>query len=453
MTKPLQNQSGLAQTKPVSRRMTFRPPTPSPRLIHALVPINRWLMLGGIPGLRAIPGLGSVPGIRGIMNVPEIEFPITDQERLAATVNDTTAAFITPNHPEFFTDWMLDKEVISRVAPLAACWATHDIVNGLGAYAQKFWLKNNLIAQIPGAGGQAGKDYSVGWARQGKGVLLHPEGSVGWHGDVINTLFPGAAEMALETFRQVNESGEARTVFIAPVVWKLFFTKDVTRGLHKDLSYIEKSLHLPRHPTMTDPADRLYQIYDALLARDEVKWHVHPTDAPYFERLTRLQAKLNERLEHRLETKLGEDTALLSPDNVVRSANRWLRGADKDDPSYEEIKSLSKNLTRLGRVDPKFYPSVHLSQEHVAESAKRIRNDYCRGGLRNTAHNYVPVPVGPRRAVIRVPDPVNVTQNGDQPSDVLTGMLRDRMQGCIDRINKDQSARQKALPHFPNPFL
>ena len=60
------------------------------------------------------------------------------------------ATFIAPNHPEFFTDWMIDKEISARVSPLAAAWATHVVVNGIGWLAQKFWLANNLIAQIPG---------------------------------------------------------------------------------------------------------------------------------------------------------------------------------------------------------------------------------------------------------------------------------------------------------------
>ena len=84
--------------------------------------------------------------------------------------------FITPNHPEFFTDWMLDKELAARYAPMMANWATHDIVNGMGRWGQKFWLANNLIAQVPGDTEQA-LAYSIDTAATGTPVLLHPEGS------------------------------------------------------------------------------------------------------------------------------------------------------------------------------------------------------------------------------------------------------------------------------------
>ncbi len=453
MTKQQAIHRPLDKAAATSRLTTFRPPTPSPGLIRALAPINRWLMLGGVPGLRQIPVLGSVPGLRGIMNVPELDFPCADKERLKVSVNPSTAAFVTPNHPEFLTDWMLDKEVLSRAAPLVASWATHEIVNGLGPRVQKFWLKNNLIAQIPGAGGQSGKEYSVAWARKGNGVLLHPEGSVGWHGDLIGQLFPGAAEMALQAERQISEAGEARPVYIAPVVWKLFFTKDVTRGLHKELSYIEKSLHLPKRHTTSDPATRLYLAYDALLSRDEVRYQVHPTDAPYFTRRDDLEARLLERLDARLTELVAPAADDATAGSMLRRSARWLRSVDKTDPEAHDVRRLTKDITKLRRMRRAFYGTELLSQEHVAECIKRIRNDYCRSGLRNNAHNYVPVPVGPRRAVIRVPEPIEVKINAGQSATMLTDALRRHMQSRLDRINADNAAQQSRLPYFPNPFL
>ena len=85
--------------------------------------------------------------------------------------------FVTPNHPEFFTDWMIDKEISARVFLKAAFWATNSVVNGLGRLAQKFWLANNLITQIPG-NSETARDHSVNGRCKGQGVLLHPEGAL-----------------------------------------------------------------------------------------------------------------------------------------------------------------------------------------------------------------------------------------------------------------------------------
>jgi len=126
-------------------------------------------------------------GLRGVADVRHIDFPAADQQRLKACCGEGRATFITPNHPEFFTDWMIDKEIVSRVSPLAASWATNGVVNGLGRLMQKFWLANNLIAQIPG-NNEAAKAHSVAGVLKGHGVLLHPEGGVGWHGDYVGAV-------------------------------------------------------------------------------------------------------------------------------------------------------------------------------------------------------------------------------------------------------------------------
>ena len=165
-----------------------------------------------------------MPPFRGLANIRHLDFPAADEARLAAVCGPGKATFITPNHPEFFTDWMIDKEIMARVSPLAAAWATHVVVNGIGRLAQKFWLANNLIAQIPGNSAPA-RAHSVAWAAQGHGVLLHPEGGVGWHNDHVAPLMPGAVEMALEALAEGRKSNPQFQAWVAPVVWKLAFTQ------------------------------------------------------------------------------------------------------------------------------------------------------------------------------------------------------------------------------------
>ena len=164
----------------------FVAPKPNPALIRLMSGVNRVVMLRGIPGFRDINPFNRLAGLRGIANVRHIDFPLADRDRLAAVCGPDKATFVTPNHPEFFTDWMLDKEIMSGISPLAAYWATHGVVNGLGGLMQKFWLANNLIAQIPG-NSDAAREHSVQWALGGHGVLLHPEGGV----LVISTKGPG----------------------------------------------------------------------------------------------------------------------------------------------------------------------------------------------------------------------------------------------------------------------
>ena len=254
--------------KKASRLNSFVAPVPNRALIGLMTPVNRILMLKGVPLLRDLPPLNRVPGFRGIANVRQIDFPDADCARLAAVCGAGKATFLTPNHPEFFTDWMIDKYVVSKVSPLAASWATNGVVNGLGPVAQKFWLANNLIAQIPGSNGAA-RDHSVSWAAQGHGVLLHPEGMVGWHGDWVAPLMPGAAEMAAEALDRGRAADSAFQAWIAPIVWKFKFLRDVDAELGTECAYVEGRLKIAAPRPGSTPAERIHAIYGALLEQEE----------------------------------------------------------------------------------------------------------------------------------------------------------------------------------------
>ena len=145
--------------------------------------VNRWFLLQGLPVLRLIPIVRDLPLVHGYFRVRAMDVPESDRRALEHAVNRETVAFMGPNHPEFGTDWMIDKEISTLVAPRMASWADRGIV----AAAPRFWGMNNLVAND---GGEAAKDYSIEWALKGEAVLLHPEGSVRWTNDRVHALFP-----------------------------------------------------------------------------------------------------------------------------------------------------------------------------------------------------------------------------------------------------------------------
>ncbi len=437
------------QKKP-NRLMTFAPPTPSRIQFHILTPVNRWLFLGGIPLLRSIPVIGNVPGIRGMANIPKIIFPKADKERLGRAVSVKNACFMVPNHPEFFTDWMLDKEIMSRLAPTTASWATHDIVNGMGNGAQKFWLKNNLIAQIPGAGGAAGKAYSVDWALAGKNVLLHPEGAVGWHGDLIGHIYPGAIDMAIKA---AHRAENGRQVLVAPIIWKLKYNRDVSRALHKEMDYVEKSLELPHTSHEGDIAKRLYDTCCSILAKSEADYGVKSKDVHFFARQDNLIAEILPILNKELDRLGAEPESSTVTADLIRRGERWLRTVDRKSKDAKTIAALTKDLRQLLRFLPSFYTGKHITQEHVGECIKRIRHDYCKGTLRDTLNSFIPQPAGSRTAYIRTPEPILIspdTQVEDVP--MLLEELRLRMQTTLDEINADLDTTGDTIT-YPNVFM
>jgi hypothetical protein len=451
--------SAMTRLTTPSRLDTFVPPRPSERWIRALVPVNRVLGLAGIPLLRRIPVLNWLAGIRGLADVVRIDFPDEDLARLRRVIRPASAAFITPNHPEFMTDWLLDKELSTRAAPLMASWATHEIVNGMGALMQGFWLKNNLIAQIPGAGGTAGKAYSVEWALAGHGVLLHPEGQVGWHGHTIGPLFPGVTDMALEALERTRKERTRFDVYICPVLWRLCFVVDVDGALQREMRYFERSLGLRPQPG-ADVAQRVHDAYLTLLERDESSAGVGRGSGGYAERQERLLAHLAARLRQfgaagnadNGNDLAGECRALLRP------AERLLRQPRPSSDSTA-LRATIRITRRLLRFTPNLYPEPTLTQEQVAENIKRLRADYCFGGLRDTLARSAPRPAGPRSVSIRVPEPIRLNDLvavGDETSSdmrsTLLALLRMRMQENLDRLG-EELRNAGGGRYYANPFL
>jgi hypothetical protein len=411
----------------MARLDVFAAPKPSRILISALNFVNRWLMLGGVPGLRGVPLVGRLPGIKGFSDIRQWDYPKNDQDRLKALCGKGRAVFIAPNHPEFFTDWMIDKHVLSTASPLAASWATHGVVNGMGNLAQKFWLANNLIAQIPGDAEKA-REYSVSWALKGHAVLLHPEGSVGWHGNYVAPLFPGAAEMGMEALKRGRAPDAGFESYVAPIVWKLVFLSDASAGLARECAYIESRLRIVT-PKGASPAQRAYLIYSALLTRDEMALGLTAGEsAPYRER----QKLVAGALERKLAELLGIDGA--GQADFQQLSRRKLRQLDRKDPQAIEIKQLSETLFRVARVGGFAFENPEISQEETAEHLKRIRSDYCAGTFRDSFNKFVPQPAGPRRAILRVCEPIAL-HDWAGTSEAAMAEARTRMQAALDEIN------------------
>ncbi len=420
----------------------FVPPQPWPAFSKAMSWVNRIIMLHGIPILRDIPLLKRIPGIRGLTDIRTINVSPDEIARLKALCDSRVPTFILPNHPEFFTDWMIDKDIIARCCPNAASWATNGVVNGMGNAMQKFWLWNNLIAQIPGDSSSA-KNHSIDWALKGQGVLLHPEGSVGWHSNHVAPLMSGAADMAVEAKRRAPE----KPSFLVPVVWKLEFIEDATVALGRECSYAEKKLRIEVAPHL-NPAQRVCAIYDALLMRelDTLGLKV-ALDMPVLEK--------RRAIEHiafiMLGQYLGKDVSHGDTTDLIKQVRKKVRSEPHADNALAtQASKLCDRLQRLVRLGDFAGKSPTISQEEVAEHIKRVRNDWCKGSFKDALNQYLPQPAARRTAHLRILDPIEVQQSDDAKA--VMANVRTALQAALDAINV-QIAQNAARKVWDNPFL
>ena len=417
----------------------FAPPRPWPAFSRAMSWVNRFLMLHGIPLLRDVPFLNSVPGIRGLTGIRTIVAEQHGFARLKNLVSSGDPVFILPNHPEFFTDWMLDKDIIARAAPEAASWATNGVVNGMGNAMQTFWLWNNLIAQIPGD--SAGpKAYSVDWASRGKGVLLHPEGMVGWHPDWIGPLMPGAADMAKECATKT-----ARPAWLQPVVWKIIFNGDVSRQLAREMAYVERRLKLKPRPEL-DPAGRAHQAYIALVDRDLSAHGLHVVDSMSLkEKLETLQMVLAMELSKWLK----EEALPIDHVALISRVRKKIRTDGVRTDVTSKVTRIADTLQKHRRLGAFAFEKSRISQEETAAHIKRLRNDWCKGTLRDTTNAFLPQPAGLRTAHLRFPEPVEVLAGADAA--ITMASVRQAMQTTLNAINSEFEVQTSRFSQI-NPF-
>ena len=396
----------------------FQEPRPSHFLMWLLGYVNRWFLLLGLPILRRIPFLRDLPGIRGYFWVREIDLPLPDLERLQRAVQPDTAAFLAPNHPEFGFDWMMDKEISTRVAPGMASWAAANIIDT----APGFWLRNNLIANT---GGEDAMRYSVDRALAGDGVLLHPEGSVHWTGNRIHSLFSGIADMACEAARRAGPSG--KPVYIVPIVWRISYVDDIAEELHAEMQLIEEYLGLPCSEEI-NVREHFRVLQEGILLRQMHAFgfdHSWVSGLDFFARQDAFRDWLIEDLETRYTVERCE--------SVERLLARFKRAIP---PELKSDRAKVEEAIRLGGFCREVYACKPLTQEQVAESLKRHRATLVRRGWKNVLHNFLPTPFGPRVVHVRIPepilvDPVRAQREGPDYARVLLAMTHERMQGML----------------------
>jgi hypothetical protein len=400
----------------------YREPRPSPALIHALRWLNRGLVLPHLARLA------------------EIDLPRADGGRLAATLGPGQAAFLAPNHPDFLGDWLLDKEIADRFSPLMAHWAAFDIVNA-HPLARWFWGRNNVLST---GSGSAGLEHAARWALLGHGVLLHPEGTVAWHGARVGPLLPGIAGMAWEACRRSAAADGRARVWIVPLLYRHRFNGDATEGLTRELALIERRLAFPSGAGLVLEA-RFAVLLARTLEREragledaEARRPIEAAGSGFFPEAQALGQALRARLERRYGTVEGEFPRVL---HRLRRAIR-LRAAEDPEGAHQDRDRLDA-WAMWQSFTGADYDTPTLSQEQIAECLKRLRLTLVRGGPGDALHNVLPRPVARRVAHVRVAEPIAVDERFDPGADTnaaqgrLLTALGERMQRTLDALGAE----------------
>jgi hypothetical protein len=376
-----------------------------------------------------------------VARVRQIHLPTDDAARLREAV---AAPFVLcPNHPEYFTDWMVDKWLTARFAPLAACWADPGVVNGMGRAMTWLWLSNGLVAAARGRELDKALGYSAECLARGHGALIHPEGEVNWDNESLGTMRAGAVRIA--------ERGAAlvgRPAHVAPLTWFLRFRRDATAGLHRELDYVESRLGARDTPD-ANPAERVGALYHTLIEREAHAFGIElgPREDGFTRRFELGLTHAVQRMPD-LWPDYRPPELPAPPDAAVRA---WRSAARRiaDPPSEfrRQIDALDKMLHLL----PSAAGEPTITQEQVAERIKRLRMDWLRGTRRDTVTRFVPRAVAPRDLFVRVCEPLVVEPGADHGP--LLATLRERMAASLLLARRDGIDTLGPPVWYANPFL
>lgn len=393
--------------------------------------------------MRALGVLNTVAVLPGYCRVRKVHADPQELADMAELRRSGVPVFFVPNHPEFLTDWLMDKWLTTRVAPLAACWADAAVVNGMGRAMQRFWLSNNLVAAVKGPVSDCPKAHSVEWALAGHGVLLHPEGRVNWDNGRLGPLYPGAAQLAC-TAANAHAGGQA---LLIPLAWHFRFVEDASVSLHADLTALASSLSLME--TTGNPAQRLYLLMEQLLDRCLMKLvHEHKfTGMPLMRRQWPLALKMRVALSS-LNDACAERLGLSElPRAEAAEADvlHWLIAR-----LARECLATSQELHLLGQaaqLPASFLSCAEWSQEQVAHRLRHIRQVWLTQSTLDQLRRMTPRGHAPRHAFLATGSHCPVLAGDAQ--DAVLERLRSAMSGALGRARRQGDTQLGAAAAYP----
>ncbi|QDV32817.1 lysophospholipid acyltransferase family protein [Tautonia plasticadhaerens] len=264
-------------------------------------------------------------------------------------------------------------------------------------------------------------------------LVVFPEGEIYHMADRLTPIREGVAAIASSALRKRRAAG--RTVWIVPVGLKYRFLDDHDPRPAMDAQMTTLEAHFRRQPRPGKPlVDRIYAFAEGAVALKEAEYLGSARSGPLPARLADLREHIVGGIEDR---RLGRRKSDPMPVRV-----KELRRVCLDvlaDPAADrgQVEQARHDLGDLFVVVQLFsYPGDYVRDcptlERVAEVLMKLEQD--------TLGTPFPRPRGPRRAVVRVGEPIDVgafspaSERPRKAAAAVTVELESRLQGLLDAI-------------------
>jgi 1-acyl-sn-glycerol-3-phosphate acyltransferase len=372
-----------------SRPFVFRPPNNTRFLIWLAKQLALPIML------RLVP------------KIAEVELNEQDLRRLGELKGERV--ILAPNHSggrepyilfhlskmlggEF--NYLTAKEVFDHSFPLG--W----LLQRLGAYSiirgtpdrSSFRMTRQLIVE--------GKRW----------LVMFPEGVACGQNDTVIPFQQGIAQLAFWGYEDLVKQGELPPLYCLPIAIKYVYLRDMHEEIDRSLRRLERKLFSPSNPKPLTLFDRLRRVGEAVLSANEKANNVRPPrEATLNERIQRMKELIVSRVAGTLGVSPHPDRSLLDRIRELFNAIDQIVYSEPEGTEYDRqlhshrqqkvrelYNDLSKVLNFIALYDG--YVRETLTSERFLDVLGLLELEvFGRGKI-----------WGPRKAVLRVGNPVNL---------------------------------------------
>jgi 1-acyl-sn-glycerol-3-phosphate acyltransferase len=366
--------------------------------------------------------------LRRSHRVEEIDFE--GLERVAPLLGKGDGVLLTPNHPDH-ADCFLMFELSRRLRTPFYYMAAYQIFEG----KNRWFLPRIGVFPVDREGSDlTAFKTGVNVLAGGKNPLvIFPEGEIYRLAERLTPIREGAAAVAAAAAKKLGESG--KTVWVVPVAIKYRFLDrhDPLPSLHELMDCLEERFTWwPQKDRAL--VERIYHYAEGLLGLKEHEYLGASQTGPLKERLANLADRILERIEKKRAGKARQDTV---PVRVKEMRRACLDALADPGTTPEDADALRRDLHDLFVAVQIFsYPGDYVraqpTLERVAETLAKFEEDFL--GVEMSP------PRGPRRAVLRLGEPVDVRPRlaaAGKPrlaTAALSADLEARMQALLDSI-------------------
>ncbi len=361
------------------------------------------------------------------------EFEFSGLEHLRPLLGRGDGVLITPNHPDF-SDPGVMFEMSRRLGQSFCYMAAYQIFAG-NAGLRRYILPRIGVFPVDREGADRAS-YAAGLDLLVKGrhpLVIFPEGEIYHLADRLTPFREGAAAMAVSAARKRAET--RKTVWIVPVAIKYRFLDgyDPLPELHDLMDDLEARFNwavVPGRPLM----DRMYRYAEGLLTLKELEYFNEPRPGPLKERIANFLAQILDEMEVRHQIPRRNVPAPIRVKELRRSC---LKALADPQTTPEQKSRLRLDLEALFLAISLFsYPGNYVRECPTVERLAEILTKFEQDTLRVNQ----PAPRSPRRAVVRLGEPIDVGRRlepgGRSPGlgATLTAELESRIQSLLDEI-------------------